>query len=171
MNADISPGCRVVVDSLFFSHSFTQSARRLVGNLGYVIRLIERGASTFALVEMDDPVQEFPGQRRWPIHVADLTVVSTPSRARGERVVYTVGFEAFPVVLKANRAIRHAVPGNRDNREVTEAICGLDVKPVSAAIGRIPFDPASGLACPGCVKNLHVRHPEHDPEIGSPAGS
>ncbi|MER6825268.1 hypothetical protein ABT352_04705 [Streptosporangium sp. NPDC000563] len=171
MSSSASAGCRVVVDSLFFSHTFTQSARRLVGNTGYVLWLITRGSSTYALVEMDDAVPGFPGQRRWTIHTADLTVISYPSRARAEPVFYVVGFENFPVVLKANRGIRHAVPGNRADRDITEAICGLDVRPVdSSGIGRIAFDSGSSLACSGCVANLSVRHPEGDPETGASAG-
>ncbi|MGJ6963600.1 hypothetical protein ACSDR0_16980 [Streptosporangium sp. G11] len=167
MSVDVAPGCRVVVDSLFFSHTFTQAARRLVGGTGHVLRLVERGSSTYALVEMDDDVQGFPGQRRWTISTADLTVISYPSRARTEPVFYAVGFEDFRIILKANRGIRHAVPGNRADRDVTEALCGLSVKPVSTAgIGRIAFDLTSALACPGCVQNITVRHPE----IGAEAG-
>ncbi|WP_371785543.1 hypothetical protein [Streptosporangium subroseum] len=108
---------------------------------------------------MDEPVRGFPGQAKWSVHVDDLYVVTTPSAGQPEPVSYTVGFEAYPVALRAIHGVRHAVPTSRAERPLTEAVCSLLVRPVHSPTSPIPFDPSSKVSCPGCVVSLLQRHP------------
>lgn len=154
MSAGMSPGCRVVISSLLHSHAATRSARDLVGRSGLVVRLIPRGGSLYALVDLDDEIRGYPGQRRWPVHVDDLVLVSSPSAAHAERVPFIVGIEPFPAG-SPTRSVRHAVPRDQSDRERVKAVCRRSVRPVRSTIGLLAFDPGSALACPECADLGH----------------
>ncbi|MDP9842280.1 hypothetical protein J2853_001491 [Streptosporangium lutulentum] len=161
MTGRVSVGSRVIVDTLLHSHARTRSARDLVGKPGTVDRLVPRGTSTYALVEMDESVRGFPGQTKWEVQLEDLYVITTPSTGQlePEPADYTIGFEAYPVELRAIHGVRHAVPTSRAERPLTEAVCSLLVRPVHSPTWPIPFDPSSKVSCPGCVEGLELRHP------------
>jgi hypothetical protein len=158
----VSVGCNVIVDTLLHSHASTRAIHDLIGKRGYIVRLVPRGSSTYALTEMFDMVRGYPEQRKWPFHVNDLYVVTGPHPALLAHgpVVHAVGFEAYPAELRVMRGTRHAVPASRAQQPLTESVCGLIVRPAHSPTWPTSFDPIARISCPGCAEGLVTHHPD-----------
>lgn len=74
----IPTGRRVLVYKLFLSHSRTCAVRELIGMKGTVLRLLGRGGTTYALVQMDGEVRGHSGQAKWEFHIGDLVLDGMP---------------------------------------------------------------------------------------------
>jgi len=155
----ISIGSRVVVDRLLHSHATTRSAGDLVGRMGIVIRLVDRGGLTYALVDMDDGESRIRAQRRWSFQTDDLSVIAdpAPSRSVSEPILHTIGLSLEQADGEPLKWLRHAVEVFEARAKLTTAVCGVMVKPIDTPACLISFDPEAPAACADCRRGLDTR--------------